>query len=267
MITVKVLRSVILGGLIVGVAGALSPRAPAPDTPTAFLGDLRVQAHNSPDGATLELANTRYHCALGRARIEHAAVKQILLSPLGGKTCVAVLLEGPQDAVRLYDVGRRGLDEMWRGISASLNPWKIAFVDVDGDGAEEIAVGVYKKARFHPVMANRLFIFGWDGQDVYPRWMGSRLSRPFSDFAFADFGGGTKLIAIEETRDGGDELGIYVWDDFGFAAEGRGARADRMSDLGVQGAPGEQYISVRCGRERRAYVWNGTALRPREDAP
>jgi hypothetical protein len=260
----KVLRSMILGGLIIGIAGAISPRPRMPEGLAAFLGDLCVEAHNGLDGASLELHNTKFHCAIGSAAIDDASVKQILFTHLHGKRCVAVLIEGPDEAVRLYEVDRRGLHETWRGIRASLNPWKIAIADVDGDGQEEIAVGVYKKTRFHPVMANRLFIYGWDGEDVYAKWLGSRLSRPFTDFAFADFGEGTKLLAIEKTREGDDELAVYAWDGFGFTGEWRGARAKRLSGLATGT---DTWISVRSERGSVAYIWTGSGLERREVQP
>ena len=125
---------------------------------------------------------------------EHTTAKQTLHASLNDKPCVAVLTTG-NDPVRIYSADGHLL---WKGLPPrSENPWKIQIGDVDGDGKDEIGIGVYKKAKFHPVMAKRPFIYGWDGKKLYPKWLGSRLSRPFKDFVLADFGGLTaKLVAI-----------------------------------------------------------------------
>jgi hypothetical protein len=261
----KVLRTAVIGGLLVGMAGGLSPR-PDPARPLAStLGYLRVEARNGPGDASLQLRDTKEDRPIARVQIDDGRVKQVLLAQLGGKPCVAALLDGPAEAVRLYRMDRHGLHEIWCGIRSSLNPWKIAIVDVDGDGKEEIAVGVYKKARYHPVMAKRLFIYGWDGRDVFAKWLGSRLSRPFTDFAFADFGSGNKLIAIEQTRDAGNELAVYAWDDFGFTGQWRGADARRLTELCVHGDPGRQRISVRADGIRRSYALSSNGIGLKED--
>lgn len=100
---------------------------------------------------------------------------------------------------------------------ARFKPWKVRLADVDGDGRPELALGVHKLARFDPVMRNRLFIYDWPG--LAPRWLGSRLSLPFVDFAFADCDGDGKdeLFALEEARDGRRRLMHYTWNGFGFA--------------------------------------------------
>src|SRR5258708_16204820 len=49
-----------------------------------------------------------------------------------------------------------------------------------------------------------LFIYSFDGRTVRPKWLGSSLSRPFVDFAFAnlDRDRAEELISIETTRQG-----------------------------------------------------------------
>jgi hypothetical protein len=97
-------------------------------------------------------------------------------------------------------------------------PWKVQAADVDGDGVCEISIGVYKTSRFHPVMAKRPFIYNWDGSDISPKWLGSRLSRPFSDYIFTDIDkdGADELIAAEYDRAGNMVITSYDWNGFGF---------------------------------------------------
>lgn len=99
-----------------------------------------------------------------------------------------------------------------------LNPWKIQTCDVDGDGRKEIALGVYKEANFHPVMAKRPFLYHWDKGDIVPVWRGSRLSRPFEDYCFYDLDrdGRDELLAIEALPEGKELINAYSWKGFGF---------------------------------------------------
>jgi hypothetical protein len=135
------------------------------------------------------------------------------------------VLEAGEGAVRAVFIDRN------RGY----NPWKVLSGDVDGDGEAEVVYAVYKKARFHPVLANRLFVFGWDGRQLYPKWLGSRLSRPFRDVALKDLDGdGTEeLIALEEEKGGGLRVMSYRWSGFGFEGERELARGGTDLRLGT----------------------------------
>lgn len=109
----------------------------------------------------------------------------------------------------------------WRGVPARWQPWKLRIADVDGDGRSEIIVGVYKPTRFFPKPHNCLFIYGWDGERAYPKWLGSSLSKPFVDFAFIERRalGGAELIAIEIKRNGKMCVAAYSWNGFGFTLD------------------------------------------------
>lgn len=102
-----------------------------------------------------------------------------------------------------------------------LNPWKIEAGDVDGDGKNEVLLGVYKKTRFDRKKNNRLFIYGWDKDDLFPKWLGSSLSLPFYDFVVGDLGNNGKnmLVSLERTKDGGSRIMVYEWSGFGFLGE------------------------------------------------
>lgn len=117
----------------------------------------------------------------------------------------------------------------------ALKPWKVQAADVDGDGIKEISVGVYKTAKFHPVMAKRPFIYNYSkGGGLSPKWLGSRLSRPFDDYIFSDVDGDglEELISIELLSNGRKVLNSYKWKGFGF--EGMGESRDFQDIAALQ---------------------------------
>jgi hypothetical protein len=168
-----------------------------------------------------------------------------------------------EKTVRVHTDTPSGRREIWRGVPKSLRPWKVMLGDIDGDGNPDLGVGVYKKSEFHQVMAKRPFIYTWDGKAFVPKWLGSRLSRPFTDFAFASSPSGPKLVSIEETKDGQHELAVYKWDGFGVTREWTGCRAKRLLGLVVSG----ETIEVRSDRSDgsdpsdKRYTWDGASLK------
>lgn len=100
----------------------------------------------------------------------------------------------------------------------SLKPWKVQAADVDGDKACEISVSVYTKARLHPVLAKRPFLYNWHGNGISPKWLGSRLARPFEDYILADIDNDNmhELISIEYISDKKMLVNSYKWKGFGF---------------------------------------------------
>lgn len=104
----------------------------------------------------------------------------------------------------------------------NLRPWKIQTGDVDGDGKKEISIGMYKTTHFDPVMAKRPFIYQWNGNGIFPKWLGSRLSRPFDDYIFDDINhdGRDEIISIERMQNGHKIISAYAWKGFGFESIG-----------------------------------------------
>lgn len=107
----------------------------------------------------------------------------------------------------------------WTGLRG-LNPWKVALGDIDGDGSPELLVGVWKQTRLDPVFDRRLFVYAWSEHGPVPRWLGSRLSRPFVDFGVRDVDGDgdLELVAVELERSGVFSTREYEWSGFGFQA-------------------------------------------------
>lgn len=120
------------------------------------------------------------------------------------------------------------------GVEPHRRPWRVSWGDVDNDGREELLVGVIGRARFDPTERKRPFIYSWDGRRLVPKWLGSRLSRPFTDVILgnADDAGASDLVALESTRDGGLEVAMYAWKGFGFERRFTSSRITAPATLG-----------------------------------
>jgi hypothetical protein len=115
----------------------------------------------------------------------------------------------------------RGNRRLWQGVPKRWKPWKLTIADVDSGGRLEIVVGLYKATRFFPKPHNCLFVYGFNGQTVQKKWLGSGLGRPFTNFTFADTDGDRiqELVALETTRAGKRCVGVYEWNGFGFTLD------------------------------------------------
>lgn len=107
---------------------------------------------------------------------------------------------------------------VWRGIKRSWKPWKLAIADVDGSGRPCFVVGLDKTTRYLPKRHHTVFVFGFDGMEVIPRWKGSTIGRDFEDFAFAPVlkRKPQPMIAVDRLLDGRRCVAEYVWSGFGF---------------------------------------------------
>jgi hypothetical protein len=125
--------------------------------------------------------------------------------------------------------------QIWIDKDRGQNPWKIRVKDIDGDSKLDICVGVWKKSRFHPVMENRLYVYGWNGERIFPKWLGSRLSSPFVDFDFYDIDGDgfDELVSLEIQRNGLKRVMCYEWNGFGF--EGVNVARRDLEEEGLRG--------------------------------
>lgn len=61
--------------------------------------------------------------------------------------------------------------------------YQFDYGDLDGDGENEICVGVIKPTKYDTVSRKRLFIFKlYDGRLIRPRWLGSRVGFQLENF-------------------------------------------------------------------------------------
>ena len=126
-----------------------------------------------------------------------------------------------------------GFPQVYRKNYSHLKPWKIALGDVDGNGIDEISMGVYKESPLHPIMAKRPFIYSFIEGEMQPKWRGSRLSRPFIDYEFYDLDddGIDELISIEILKEGRNIINAYKWKGFGFEGFIESEDFESISDL------------------------------------
>lgn len=122
------------------------------------------------------------------------------------------------ERLAVFCINSEEIKKVWIDENRKHNPWKIMAKDIDGDSQLDICVGVWKKSRFHPVFDNRLFIYNWDGSQIFPKWLGSRLSSPFIDFDFDDIDNDSipELLSLEIQRNGLNRIMTYKWKGFGF---------------------------------------------------
>jgi hypothetical protein len=148
---------------------------------------------------------------------------------------LAVALDAPRRAVAVYVVRRGRIRLAGGGVEGWRRPSRVSWGDVDGDGSVEALVLVTGRARFDQRLALRPFVYGWDGRRLYPKWLGSRLSRPFEDATLGDVDadGRAELVAVERTRDGQLELAAYRWRGFGFERVAVAPPASRVCRLAV----------------------------------
>jgi hypothetical protein len=87
--------------------------------------------------------------------------------------------------------------------------------DVNGDGIDDILVGVTKTTRFDPVKRKRLFLFKLFEGYIRPLWLGSRVSQPLEAFHFIPAATGNRIRTIEQEADGTYLVAEYEWKGFG----------------------------------------------------
>jgi len=87
--------------------------------------------------------------------------------------------------------------------------------DVNGDGTDDIAVGVTKATRFDRNMGKRIFLFQLQDGSIIPLWLGSRVSQPLFDFRLLRVQERKNIRTIEKEQDGSYLVAEYEWYGFG----------------------------------------------------
>lgn len=130
-----------------------------------------------------------------------------------------------------------GFGEAYREDFSELKPWKVATGDIDGDGRDEISIGVYKETPLHKIMAKRPFIYYFKDSQLLPKWRGSRLSKPFDDYDFYDIDkdGIDETISIEKLENGRKIVNTYKWRGFGFEGYMESQSFEDIKNLRIEG--------------------------------
>ena len=116
------------------------------------------------------------------------------------------------------------------------NFWAASAGDVDGDGRQELGLCTFSRTVRDPHYARRFFVYGWTPEgDLYPRWRGSRLCRPYLWAQLADVNGDgrAELVSVERGLGGGELLVAYAWNQFGFWGLAESAEYPRLEVLAV----------------------------------
>lgn len=124
---------------------------------------------------------------------------------------------------------------------AGYNFWDLSVGDVDGDGVPEVGLCTYSSTARVATVARRYFIYGFDTTgDLYPRWRGSRLCRPYLAAALLDVTGDNKaeLVSVEEALCGKLLVVAYEWNQFGFWGLGHSAEYDTVQTVAAGRSPG-----------------------------
>ncbi len=97
---------------------------------------------------------------------------------------IVVMIQTPRGDGRLVGIDAQTGRWMRLQIERIRGPWALDSADVDGDGREELLIGMFRPAYFDRVVRRRLWIYTYLPKQaaLFPTWRGSRFSRPWLDF-------------------------------------------------------------------------------------
>lgn len=135
---------------------------------------------------------------------------------------------------------------IWQGVPSKWKPWKAAVADVDGDGNEDLLVGLWMHTRHSPHRIHTIYVYGFNGSEIVPKWRGSRLARDFIDFVVAKDKKGDKILTLDRLLDDRFALSCYAWSGFGFRKKWEHG-AWKQARL-QEGGPGSVTVVTEGGR-------------------
>jgi len=196
-----------------------------------------LSACDSGGGFVVSKANTLKYCY---ADINNDNLDELILltpsdevTPYGraGDTLYILApgkkLNGRHDIIYGFDV-------------SAMKPLNVMAGDINRDGVKEVSLKVYKAAEYDPNPAQRPFFFNVSRGKLEAVWLGSRLARPFVDYALADLNGdGYDEIASLETARDGYLLAAYSWDSFGFTCYDKSGAYPTIDELYNMESPSE----------------------------
>lgn len=110
-------------------------------------------------------------------------------------------------------------DEQLDWTSPIYPAWKVRVADLDGDGRDEVLLGIWSSVQRHdePQPHRAVWVLGWRNGRLEALWRGSSLARPLRDFQAVelDDDGRDELLSLERT-DSGCMVSAYRWSGFGF---------------------------------------------------